>query len=85
LTALTVRPGAIKNGALDLCRRVASVLQTKVSAEEADGYKRWLLGVGQRVAEASKEGGVLGFGGVLVSESEADALSEIAAALEIQL
>lgn len=78
----TVSVGEIKDRAIELCRQVASVLQSKADARDADDYKRWLLTVGQRVAQASTEGGFLGFGGARVSASEAATLDEIAAALE---
>lgn len=75
--------GNVKTRALNNCREVASLLPTKVSAEEADGYKRWLLAVAQNVAAAAKEGGFLGFGGEQVSKSEVATINEIAAALGV--
>ena len=42
----------------------------------------WLLKIASRVAEAAKEGGFLGIGGVPVSAAERAALDEITAALE---
>jgi hypothetical protein len=75
---------AIKARALDNCRHVASLLQTKASAEEAEAYKLWVLAVAERVAAATKEGGFLGFGGTMVSESEVATLNEIAAALGVR-
>lgn len=74
----------VKGRALANCQEVASLLQTKVSAEEADDYKRWLLGVAQRVAGAAKEGGIFGFGGAQVSKTEVATIYEIAAALGVQ-
>lgn len=76
--------GETKNRALDNCRSVAALLQTKASPEEADAYKRWLLAVAQSVAAAAKEGGIFGFGGKQVSESEVATINEIAAALGIE-
>jgi hypothetical protein len=76
--------GDVKKRALANCREVASLLQTKASAEEADDYKRWLLGVAGRVASAAKEGGIFGFGGAQVSKSEVVTINEIAAALGVQ-
>ncbi|MDT4895446.1 MAG: hypothetical protein QOH25_523 [Acidobacteriota bacterium] len=74
----------VKGRALANCQEVAGLLQTKVSAEEADDYKRWLLGVAQRVAGAAKEGGIFGFGGAQVSKTEVATINEIAAALGVQ-
>src|SRR5262249_661751 len=53
----------------------------KASRDEAEGVKRWLVTIAQRVAEAAKEGGFLGFGGIKVSGAEADTIREIARAL----
>jgi hypothetical protein len=77
-----VSVGEMKDRAIELCRQVANILQSKADAQDADDYKRWLLAVGQRVAQAATEGGFLGFGGARVSNSEAATLSEVAAALE---
>jgi hypothetical protein len=62
---------------------VVTLLARKAPAPEAEGYKRWLLTVAQRVAEAAKEGGFLGIGGVRVSEAEQATLAEIAGALGV--
>lgn len=74
----------VKNRALETCRAVAAMLPTKVSAEEADAYKRWLMAVAQSVASAAKEGGIFGFGGQQVSGDEVATINEIAAALSIE-
>lgn len=79
----TVQAAEIKDRVFEVCRQVNLILQSKASNEEADSYKRWLLALAQKVAEASKEGGFLGFGGTRVSDSETAALSELAAALGI--
>ena len=50
--------------------------------EEADEFKKWLLAIGRRVAEASNEGGIFGFGGEQVSAAEKNVLRQIAFALE---
>jgi len=77
------RPEEIKALALPTCQEVATLLTRKAPAPEAEGYKRWLLTVSQRVAEAAKEGGFLGIGGVRVSEAEQATLAEIAGALGV--
>jgi len=63
--------------------RSLDVLLREKAPDEADGYKRLVYKAAKNSAEASKEGGFLGFGGVLVSEEEAEALKEIAGALYI--
>jgi hypothetical protein len=63
--------------------RKLDVLLREKAPDEAEGYKRWVYKAAVNSAEASKEGGFLGFGGVLVSEEETAALQEIAVALYI--
>jgi len=74
----------VKGRALEHCQSVADLLRTKVGAEEADAYKRWLVSVARKVASAAKEGGFLGFGGTQVSESEKTTIGEIESALGVQ-
>jgi len=81
----TIPSGEIKGKAIELCRDVAQILQSKTTDEEAHGYKLWLLSVGKSVAEAAKEGGFLIFGGTQVSDGEMEALTEVASALGINL
>ena len=50
--------------------------------EEVDEYKQFVLDVANTVANAKKEGGVLGIGGKPVSEEEQKALDEIAQTLD---
>ena len=49
--------------------------------DEAVAFKDWLKQIAQKTAEASTEGGFLGFGGVQVSEAEKATLAEITSAL----
>ena len=72
----------LKSQALGACRDVAALLGRKAPGD-AEGFKRWLLGVAQRAAEAAKEGGFLGIGGVQVSEAERTALAEVTQALGV--
>ncbi len=61
-------------------REVAGILDVK-APNDALAFKRWVFANATRVAEAAKEGGFLGFGGVRVSDKEKAALHDIAAAL----
>ena len=70
-----------KELALNHVRAVNDLIDRKVEAGEADEFKRWLLAVGRRVAEASSEGGIFGFGGERVSDAEKNVLRQIAFAL----
>jgi hypothetical protein len=68
---------------LKACQDVSALLAHKAPGPEAEGFKRWLLSTAQRVAEAAKEGGFLGIGGVRVSEAETAVLAELAGALGV--
>jgi len=52
----------------------------KLSPAEAAGYKKFLLDIATQVAESSKEGGFLGFGGTKVSAAEQSAIEQIRSA-----
>ena len=51
------------------------------SPSDAQAYRDMVLSTARRAAEATKEGGFLGFGGTKVSEAEARALEDIQRAL----
>jgi hypothetical protein len=76
-------PEEAKTAALENLKKVSTILAAKAPSAEADGFKRWIVGVGKNVAEASNEGGFLGFGGTKVSEAEKQALQAIAQALGV--
>jgi hypothetical protein len=59
---------------------VSAILNAKAPGDAA-AFKAWLRAISQKVAEASKEGGVLGFGGVAVSDAEKATLADISKAL----
>jgi hypothetical protein len=71
--------------ALDRVRQVAALVDQKAPVQEAQEFKQWLASLGQKVAEAAKEGGFLGFGGLQVTEEERTAVSELAMALGTRL
>jgi len=48
---------------------------------EAVAFKQLLKTIAEQTAEASKEGGFLGFGGVRVSDAEKASVAEVAATL----
>ena len=74
-------PEQAKELALNHIRAVNDIVSRKAKADEADEFKKWLLAVGERVAEASNEGGIFGIGGERVSEAEKNVLRQIAFAL----
>ena len=66
------------NAAFEKVRVINAILEAKATPQEAEEYRRWILEVAQAGAEASKEGGVLGIGGVKVSEAEQHYLDNLA-------
>lgn len=64
-------------------RQAMALLDQKASPEEVDAYKRFVFGLAETVANASREGGFLGIGGKRVSEAEQAALDELAATLAL--
>jgi hypothetical protein len=76
-------PNEIKNYAIESLRQVAGLIDEKSKPDEAQASKQWLVSVGQKVAEAAKEGGFLGFGGTLVSDQEAATVREVSTALGV--
>ena len=75
-------PDSARNETLELCKKAADIVSQK-SPGEADEYKKWLVSLAKKAAEASKEGGFLGIGGTLVSDSEAAAIASLASALGV--
>jgi hypothetical protein len=74
------KPAELKASAIEELRQVSALLDAK-APEDAAAFRAWLQAIAERVAEASKEGGFLGFGGVQVSDAEKATLAEIAGAL----
>jgi hypothetical protein len=74
------KPAEVKAQCIDTLRQTRALVDAK-APDEAAGFKQWLREISQHVAEASKEGGFLGIGGVLVSEAEKATLTEISNAL----
>ncbi len=79
----TISVKEVKDRALENCRAVAALLKTKASAEEANEYKSWVVGVAHKVASAAKEGGIFGFGGTQISGSEVATINEIGEVLGV--
>jgi hypothetical protein len=46
------------------------ILRAKGSADDQAAYKKWLVDIADKISQAAKEGGFLGFGGELVSDGE---------------
>ncbi|KAB8140656.1 glycogen/starch/alpha-glucan phosphorylase [Chloroflexia bacterium SDU3-3] len=69
--------------ALAACRQVAEQLGQRATAQQAAELKRWLLLVGERVANAANEGSFWGLGGTKMSLEEQSFLAEVTTALGI--
>lgn len=76
------KPGEIKAKCIETLRQAGAVVDAKAPADAA-AFKGWLRQISQHVAEASTEGGFLGFGGVPVSEAEKATLNEVSSALRL--
>ncbi len=68
----------LKDAGLKTLRAAAGLLAQKATPEECEAYKRFVLDLAERVANAHREHGTS------VSEAEQAALDQIAAALEPQ-
>jgi len=73
----------LKNAVLERVKLAVTLVAAKASPTEAEAYKQMLLGVALQAADASKEGGFLGFGGVRVSDKEEAFIAEVKAAAGI--
>jgi hypothetical protein len=73
-------PEELKQHNLDNVRQAIAVLRSKGTDEEVEEYRKFILGLAERVAEARKEG-FLGLSGERVSDAERAAIGEIEAAL----
>jgi hypothetical protein len=76
------KPAEIKAKCIETLRQAGAVVDAKAPADAA-AFKGWLRQISQHVAEAAKEGGFLGIGGVSVSEAEKATLTEISSALKL--
>lgn len=61
-------------------QRACAILRAKAPSELAT-YNEWILSIADKVANAAKEGGFLGFGGVRVSEAEQKMIAELKSAM----
>ncbi len=66
---------------LDDAREAAGLLNSKVDPAQATQYRQWAMGVAEKVATASTEGGFLGFGGTRLSDDEKKIIADLRTAL----
>lgn len=77
------REQQVENFKREVLQRIGAAVAlvvAKASPDEADAYRRMLVAVARKAAEAAKEGSVLGFGGVRVSDKEQAFIAEVAQA-----
>jgi hypothetical protein len=77
-------PDQVRSYAIESLRQVTALIEKKAKPE-AQGFNQWLVSVAQKVSEAAKEGGFLGFGGTQVSEQEAATIKELSTALGVKV
>ena len=66
---------------LEQARRAGALVAVELEPAEADAIRAWYLAAARRVAEAAKDGGVLGIGSKDVSTWETETIQAIADAL----
>lgn len=76
------KPDEIKTKCIAALRQADDIVSAK-APDAATAFRTWLYQISESVAEAAKEGGFLGFGGVAVSEAEKATLAEISAVLKL--
>lgn len=69
--------------ALEILREAVQLITDSADSRDVIEYKRWVLSIGQAVAEVAKEGGFLGLGGKRVSQAESDFLERVRAELNV--
>ena len=66
-----------KSAVLARVKSATDLVARKGTPEEANAYRKMLVDVAEKAAEASTEGGFLGFGGVRVSDKEKAFITEV--------
>ena len=67
----------LKRAVLERVRSATALVAAKATPDEAEAYGQMLVRVAEQAANASKEGGFLGFGGVRVSDKEHAFITEV--------
>ena len=75
---------AFRNAAIEKSRAAIDLLQQKGSPEDVAAFREFLSTLGEKVANAAKEGAFLGFGGERVSAEERALLAELGQVLGVQ-
>jgi hypothetical protein len=75
----------LQQAATDAVSAALAALAAKGATADADAFRVFLKGIGDKIANASTEGGFLGFGGERVSEGERQFLAQLNALVGTQL
>jgi hypothetical protein len=75
----------LQKAATDAVSAALAALAAKGATADAAAYRSFLKGIGEKIANASTEGGFLGFGGERVSEGERQFLAQLNALVGTQL
>ena len=75
----------IQDLALEHARSSIAILSGKAGSGEIDAYRKLLYGLADKVANASREGGILGFGGKAVSAAEQTFLDDLQNAIGFEM
>jgi hypothetical protein len=70
----------VTTAGIETCQKVATILQNKADPQEADEFKRWLLEIGENVANAAREGSNVE---ASISPPEVEILSMMSSALGV--
>jgi hypothetical protein len=73
-------PEKLRSLAVETCQAAIGLLNQKGGAGETESYKRWVMDIAEKVANAAKEGAFFGLGGERVSDAEKVVLTDLAAA-----
>jgi hypothetical protein len=75
---------AMRDLALEHARSSIAILSGKADLEEIDAYRKLLYELAEKVANASREGGFLGFGGKAVSAAEQSFLDDLQSTIQFK-
>jgi hypothetical protein len=78
------KPEEVKAEVAAQLANIPKILEGKVTADQAEGFKSWLVAIAGKVANAATEGGFFGFGGEKVSAAETAAINELATSLGVK-
>jgi hypothetical protein len=70
--------------ALEHARSSIAILSGKADSQEINAYRKLLYGLAEKVANASREGGILGFGGKAVSAAEQSFLDDLQSTIQFE-